>query len=142
MFIEKESAIKYWHYLICIATFLLHKSYFITFSLIIALYVISKNIFLIDNTVSKLDFKYSTLSLRNKGVIKYDDIENIEKIKFFIFFEFYKLKLYQYCDSNRFSNIEYGIKIILKNGQSIIVPSKKPEELKQNIELQLKENYN
>ncbi len=100
----------------------------------------SKNIFLIDNTVNKLDFKFSTLILLNRGVIKYNNIDNVEKIKFSTFFEFYKLQLYQYCDSNRFSNVKYGIKINLKNGESIIVPSRKPEELKRNIELQIKEN--
>ena len=141
IFIEKESAIKYWHYLICLTLFLIHKSYFITFSSIIILFIISKNLFLIDNTVSKLYFKYSTLILTNKGSIKYDVIENVEKIKFSIFFEFYKLKLYKYCNSNRCSNLENGIKINLKNGKSIIVPSQKTEELKLNIELQLKENY-
>ena len=62
----------------------------------------------------------------------------IEKIKFSVFFEFYKLKLYQYCDSNRCSNIKYGIKINLKNGKSIIVPSQKPEELKKTLNYKLK----
>jgi hypothetical protein len=139
IFIEKESAIKYWYYLICITLFLIHKSYFISFGSIIILFIISKNLFLIDNTVSKLYFKYSTLILTNKGSIKYSDIENVEKIEFSIFFECYKLKLYQYCNSNRCSNLEYGIKINLKNEKSIIVPSQNPEKLKLNIELQLKE---
>ena len=140
IFKEKKSAVKYWYYLICIVISLIFNSYFILYSSIITLFVLSRNIFLIDNSVSKLNLRYSTLILMNRGILKYNDIDTIEKIKFSVFFEFYKLKLYQYCDSNRCSNIKYGIKINLKNGKSIILPSQKPEELKKNIELQIKEN--
>ncbi len=124
--------------MICITLFLIHESYFITFISIILLFVISKFLFLIDNTVSKSGFKYNTLILFHKGNIKYNTIESIEKIKFSIFFQFYKLKLYQYCNSNKCSSVKYGIKINLKNGESIIVPSNEPKELKQTIEMQLK----
>lgn len=96
--------------------------------------------FLINNEVTKINFKYSTAILNYNGFIDFNNIENIEKVSLPVLFKFYKIKLYQYCNSNRWTNIEYGLKIHLKNGKYILIPSRKANELKEKIELQLNKN--
>ncbi|MBE0393752.1 hypothetical protein [Flavobacterium sp. PL002] len=130
VFKELEYGIKWYHYLIFLVPILFKPELYWSsiYGIIVLTFMRYVAFKAIDTKVDLDKIKHSNLIKSNQNIIL-KQIKSFKLIEFEVFFETKFLALYKYYNSNKISTIKYGIEIVLLNGKTIIIATRKPQEL-------------